>query len=123
MKLRLCLAAVVMMGLLMTAAGCGDKKVKITGKLMKDGQPFTTSADTLVTLTFAPDVEKSEQTYNGRFNHETGGYEVELPPGKYRARYVIVKKGAPPLIVSPEATKTVHDLSTTKELNIEIAGK
>jgi hypothetical protein len=117
------LAAALVLSVIFFAGGCGDGKVRITGKLMKNGQPFTTSADTLVTLTFAPDAEKSEQTYPAKFNHETGGFELNVPPGKYRARYVIQKKNEPAIIAPPDATKTVHDLSSTKEVNIEIAGK
>lgn len=120
---RVAVLTVVWLMVLAALPGCEVAKVKVTGKLMKNGQPLKVRQDTLVTLIFSPDTEKNEQTYPAKFNQETGGYEIELPAGKYRARYVIVEKGQPPVSAPPEATKEVHDLTHTKELNIEIIAK
>jgi deoxyinosine 3'endonuclease (endonuclease V) len=120
-EFRLAVATVVLV--LVAVPGCGVAKTKVTGKLMKNGQPLKVSKDTYVTLTFAPDIENPGQTYPAKFNQETGGYEIELPAGKYRARYVIMEKGQPAVSAPPEATKEVHDLTRSKELNIEIIAK
>jgi hypothetical protein len=125
MKCGFRVAVLTLVWLMVLAAlpGCQVAKVKVTGKLMKKGQPLKVSQDTLVTLTFAPDIENSGQTYPAKFNQETGGYEIELPAGKYRARCLIVEKGQPPFTAPPEVTKEVHDLTGSKELNIEITAK
>lgn len=125
MPWHLRLAAYALTGLILMAAlpGCGEAKVKITGKLLKDGQPYTVAPDTLVTLVFAPDMENAPQTYPAKFNQETGGYEVEMPPGKYRARYIIVEIDQAPLTAPPEVTEKSYDLSRTQQLDIEIASK
>ena len=125
MPWQLRLAAVTMVSLLLMAAvaGCGVPKVKITGTLTKNGQPYTVRNDTYVTLVFTPDTEKADQTYPAKFNHETGGYEVEVPAGMYRTRYVIVEKNQAPIIAPPQATTTVHDLTASKVLDLELTPK
>jgi hypothetical protein len=122
-EFRVAVATMVWLLVLATVPGCGVDKVKVTGKLMKNGQPLKVSQDTYVTLTFSPDIENNDQTYPAKFNHETGGYEIELPAGKYRTRCLIVEKGQPPFTAPPEVTKAVHDLTGSKELNIEITAK
>jgi hypothetical protein len=122
-EFRLAVATLVWLLVLAAVPGCGVPKAKVTGKLMKNGQPLKVSQDTYVTLIFSPDIENNDQTYPAKFNQETGGYEIELPAGKYRARYVIVEKGRPSFTAPPEVTKEVHDLTGSTELNIEITAK
>src|SRR5438128_1999530 len=71
---------------LLTAAiapGCGPKIVKITGKLVRDGQTLQVSPDTYVTIMFRPEAQGAERSYPAKFTHATGTYEVQLPAGKY----------------------------------------
>jgi hypothetical protein len=125
MKWQLRLAAVTLAWMMVMAAlpGCGVSKVKITGKLMKNGQPYVVSKDTYVTLIFAPDTEPKTQTYPAKFNQETGGYELELPAGSYRASYVIVEKDQAPMIAPPEFKQKTYDLKRSQELDFEISAK
>jgi len=58
-------------------AGCGgDKKVKITGKLMKNGQPLIVSRESQVTLGFIPDSEDA--------NHPPLFRRIQPEHGKFR---------------------------------------
>jgi hypothetical protein len=107
--------------------GCGaPSKVKVTGTIRKNGQPLTVSAKTLVTVSFASAEEKNPQTYPAKFTQATGAYELELPPGKYKANVVVVEPGPPgqpgrPFSMPPESTKTVYDLTQAKDgVDIEI---
>ena len=103
--------------------GCGESKAKITGKLLKNGQPLVVKNDTLVTLTFFPDTENPGQTYPAKFFHETGGYELEIPTGKYRVSYVIVEKDKAPVMAPAEVKKKSYELSKNQELDIEIMAR
>ena len=103
-------------------AGCGgEKKVKITGKLLKNGQPFTVSRDTYVTIAFIPEGETPNQkTHPAKFHRSTGAFEIELLAGKYRVNYIIVEKNKEPLPVPPEQKTKTYDLIENQELDIEI---
>ena len=107
---------------LMFSAGCGGpSKVKISGKLTKKGQPFTTGEKTLVTLVFSAEAEGTKQTYPANVKRDEGTFQLEVPPGKYRANLIIVdyEKNAPPLI--PQSVKqTIYDLSEGKEIEIDV---
>jgi hypothetical protein len=101
--------------------GCEAPKVKITGKVLKGGQPFVVAKETMVTLTFAPEVEG--QTYQGRFKHETGTYEAQFPPGKYRVLYLITSPDRS-IVSSPASAKEkLHELTKSQEFDIDIAAK
>lgn len=126
MKRPLCQTALAFAGALFLAlmAGCGDGKVKVKGKLLKGGQPYTVAKETMVTITFTPTAEKAETTYpQSSFKQETGEFEADMPPGKYNVRIVINEKGNKLVPVSPEVAKVVHEVSGGKEINIDIAGK
>ena len=61
--LRLARAAALLV-VAVCVAGCdGVSNVRVTGNLMKNGQPFIVSRQTIVTLTFVPDIETPPQRY------------------------------------------------------------
>jgi len=121
----------IFLGLAVSAlliVGCGSPAVTVSGKLLKNGQPMTVSADTYVTLSFIPDPTPSDdkaKSYNANFDQKTGSYTVELPPGKYRTKLIIV----PPKDPSnkrpsgpgrPIDSKEAYDLNKSRELDIEV---
>jgi len=71
-------------------------------------------------LTFAPEGEAATQTYPAAFNYEAGSYEVELPPGKYRAICMIMQPDGA-LQSTDEARKKVYDLTVAKQQDVEIS--
>jgi hypothetical protein len=123
MKWPLCLAAPLLAGLVLAVLpGCGSSSgnaIKITGKVLRNGQPLRVSKDTYVTVVFTPD-EKTGTTCPARFIYDGGTYEVLLPPGKYRARCTIQEKNQQVVASSPEMTKIVHDLTSPKEVDLEV---
>src|SRR5262245_60434819 len=84
------------LGLLAFAiAGCSPSQVKISGKILKDGQPMIVSENTYVTLSFVPELtnkddESKQSSYSAKFDHKSGSYTVELPAGKYKTTLIIV---------------------------------
>ena len=78
--------------------GCTPKSVKVTGRLVKNGQVQTYSEDTYVTLQFVP-VEPADgkgRSYVATIDRPHGTYEVELPPGKYRLALFVPPKDYDP---------------------------
>src|SRR5262249_21828528 len=119
---------------------CSPKTVKINGKVLKNGQAMVVSEDTYVTLSFIPEAkgpstpeggDSTAKSYSAKVDQKTGTYSVELPPGQYRTKPIIVppaktkakpdgKLNAPtPPINSP----TAYDLTKSRELDIEATGK
>ena len=110
-------------------SGCGAKIVKINGELRKDGKPMIVSQDTYVTLSFIPvaaNAESQLNSYNAKFDQKSGTYTVELPPGSYRTKLIIVppsKSGglsAPPRPIDSDKT---YDLTKNQKLDIEVPVK
>lgn len=122
MKWPLHLAGLTLAWFAMVAAlsGCGESKVKVKGKLLNKGQAFTVAKETYVTLSFAADVEMAKQIYTARFEQATGGYEVELPPGKYRVKCKVLDGESQPI---PTGPVQVFDLTKDQELDIDISLK
>jgi hypothetical protein len=116
----ICGCLIVMM---IGVGGCGGPaKAKITGKLTKAGQPLQVSDKTQVTLVFAPDVEKPDHTYPAWFKPADGTFEVEVPPGKYRANLVIFDHDNKTMaVIPPEFRTKIYDLTTHKTLEIDIS--
>src|SRR5262245_46498652 len=62
-QLRLVVVVLTALAVIGLVTGCpGARKVKITGKITKDGKPLNVPKDQQVTLTFAPEAETG-QTY------------------------------------------------------------
>jgi hypothetical protein len=125
---RVTLVAVTCLLGLSLAPGCtGAAKVRVAGRITKSGQPMKIDEKTLVTLTFAPDMAKPDQSYTAKYRYDNGTYEVELPPGKYRANCIIAeKKGTETAIVqsTPEAQKKIYDFTSTQDnQDIDIGSK
>jgi hypothetical protein len=122
-QLRLAAVALACLMVAVMLPGCGSGKVRVTGKVLKNGQPLKVSKDVLVTLTFA-DPDKKDQTYSAKFDYDTGTYQVEVPPGKYHATCIVAEKGQPPLTAGKDAAKKVYDLTSgNQQVDIEVGGK
>jgi hypothetical protein len=81
------LASVLCLGVLLAGAGCGERRVDVSGKVTVDGKPLTSSACTLL---FAPDKNNPLQKIpsaalddKGAYRLSTGGKDG-VPPGWYR---------------------------------------
>ena len=71
--------------LILIVPGCTPKTVKVTGKLVKNGQVQTFAEDLYVTLQFVPlDPQAGRKSYSATLNRPQGTYDVQLPAGKYR---------------------------------------
>ena len=82
------------------------------------GQPLSVSSKTIVTLTFAPDVDKNTQTYNAKFIRETGQYEIEIPEGSYRV--ICLLKDTENNKRIPTKKAEIYQVSKTDTMDIDI---
>src|SRR5205823_13550785 len=95
--------AVALVALLLCGCGGGaPKKIKVSGKFLKDGQPVTYTKETYVTLIFTPVIPPQlgnvpstipATTYPAKVKAEAGTYEAEMPAGKYRVNLFILAPG------------------------------
>ena len=120
--------------LAVTFAGCSPSKIKVNGKILKNGAPLIVSEDTLVTLQFIPDLKGADavndaKTYSAKFDQKTGAYSVEMPPGKYKTKFVMAlpaKKNPDGKLNAPSPpvqSDKVYELTKNQELDIEVPGK
>ena len=124
-------AAILFATFAFALSGCSAGKVKITGKIMKNGEPMVVSEDTYVTLQFLPEQpdqdDEKKSSYSAKFDQKSGSYTIELPAGKYRTMLVIAlpskKQGELNMPSPPIKSETVYDLSKSQELNIDAPGK
>lgn len=118
--------------------GCGGaapKKIKVTGKFLKNGQPVTYTKDTYVTLIFTPVIPKQlgnvpstipANTYPAKVAAELGTYEAEMPAGKYRVNFFILEPGAAPG-KAPPPNQTgewgeIYELTDSRTLDLPVPG-
>src|SRR5262245_58780036 len=108
------------------AAGCGPKTVKVSGRILKDGQPTTFTKKTYVTLKFIPDDGKGD-TVGAKIDNEAGTYEVDLTPGRYRVSLFVppenFQAGDRRLLPPPTGGAggdEVYDLTTSKTLDLPV---
>jgi hypothetical protein len=111
-----------------SGSGCGKRKAKIQGTVLKDGKPIQVSKTGHVAVTLIPVVKEGEDftTYPARAD-EQGNFEtaVPIPAGKYKIAVqqfdptpqVDALKGA----FSPNSTKIVRDIDGKTPLKIDIA--
>jgi hypothetical protein len=113
-------AATLLVCVMAYVLGCdGSSKTKVSGKLLMNGKPLSVSKQTIVTLTFAPDVEtKGVQTTPAKYARETGTYEVELTPGKYRVSCLLRDTEKNQKI--PTGPTKVYDLSSANVVDIDV---
>jgi hypothetical protein len=79
--------------LLLAVPGCTPKVVKVTGKLVRNGQVAIFPDDAYVTLQFIPvDQQAGRRSYSATLNRPQGTYEVSLPTGKYRISLFVPPK-------------------------------
>jgi hypothetical protein len=125
MNLKFPLAGAALLGLAMLAlSGCGQSKVKVTGKVLKNGQPLGVPTDTLVTVNFSPEDTTKGQNYPASYQYDSSTFQVELPPGKYHVSCSVVDKNKERLSISPEQAKKSFEFTKPEEqLDIEIAVK
>ena len=128
------LSALVIVSLLLT--GCaGSKTVKVSGKFLKDGQPYSFPDQTLVTLIFMPVDKPEAPRKNAQVKPDLSGYEVEIPPGKYRVSFTAFpadfepgSSAAPsgPMAKPPvpgsdsKGDGEVYDLTSAKKLDLPV---
>jgi hypothetical protein len=70
------------------ACGCGGGKVKVNGKIVKDGQPFTLSDKGVFVLSFVSEGGTDKTIYNATTKPDgtftiVGPENKGIPPGKY----------------------------------------
>jgi hypothetical protein len=79
--------------LCLLVAGCGEVKLRTSGRVMKDGQPLVPKDGESVRVTFVPlppDGSPPADHYFAEFNpadgtfHSSGKDRKGMPPGKYR---------------------------------------
>jgi hypothetical protein len=110
-----CLVLAVLLG------GCGGpKKVKVSGTVIRGGEPFKVSPKTYVTITFAPADQISGSTYPARFNQEQGSYQVVVPPGKYRVALIAVPPDGGARIRSPIDASKTYEILKDQKIDLEI---
>lgn len=108
-------------GLAVLAGGCSPSKVKITGQLTKNGKPLKVSEKTQVTVSFAGEDESKKSLHLAKLNPADSSFEVEMPPGKYRASVVIFDHEKSLAVPIPQSVqKEVHDFTSPKQVTIEI---
>src|SRR5262249_50702396 len=91
--MRRTLAPICLAGLLLALPGCKPKMVKVSGKLVRNGQVVTFAEEDYVTLQFIPvDQEEGRKSYPATLNRPQGTYELELPAGKYRVSLFVPPK-------------------------------
>src|SRR5262245_51253085 len=89
--MKRCLACIAVLTLALP--GCTPKTVKITGKLVRNGQVEMFAEDVYVTLQFIPlNPQAGRKSYAATLNRPQGSYEVVLPAGKYRVSLFVPPK-------------------------------
>jgi hypothetical protein len=125
---RMCLALAV---LSIAVAGCSPSKIKVNGTITKNGAPLIVTEDTLVTLQFIPDLKGADafndaKTYSAKFDQKSGAYSVEMPPGKYKTKFVMAnpskatKDGKLNAPSPPVQSDKVYELTKDQQLDIEV---
>src|SRR5262249_158864 len=118
--------------------GCGGgapKKIKVTGKFLKDGQPVTYTKDTYVTLIFTPVIPKPvgniqstvpATTYPAKVTAESGTYTAQMPAGRSRVNLFILAPGLAPGSVKPPTqggeTGEIYELNDSRTLDLPVPG-
>ena len=108
-------------------SGCKQKQVKVSGRIVRDGQPMSfPSGEGMgqppVTLFFIP-AEGKQDRYPAKIDFQAGTYEVELPPGKYQASVYVAPtdpskpSGPPPTAVQGDVY-TFTDKSNTQDIPV-----
>jgi hypothetical protein len=113
-------------------AGCGPSKVKITGKILRNGAPVTYSEAEVEKMTMPAGLRfitaQGGQSYPAKFVFADGTYSVELPAGKYRVNVFIPPKNfdpgkpgsMPPPVSGRDGEGEVFDLSSSQVLDLNI---
>ena len=123
-SLHWCGVAVVLFAL---ACDSEPRKITITGKITRDGNPYTPTPDTYVTIKFVPAIEGGGNEPTGTFKHADGSYTIDVFPGKYRHRVMIVEPAkktgkGDPKPVGPKQTLAAEpvDFTTAREYDIAV---
>ncbi len=114
--------------------GCGERTITIKGQLLHKGQPLDLTALPRgvkeapafpATVIFRPATDSRERKgkrYRATVDMATSTYEVQLPPGKYRASVFVPGLSActpgPP--DTQDAPGKVYDLSADQSLNLPV---
>ncbi|HEX3149882.1 MAG TPA: hypothetical protein VHR66_17530 [Gemmataceae bacterium] len=116
--------------LMLIFAGCDSSKpsVKVSGKVMKNGQPMIVGEDTYVTISFVLETSGANpndaKSFSAKFDQKTGTYSVEVAPGNYRTTVVIAKPGSKDGKLSkpmgPYKSDKVYELTKGQDLDIEV---
>lgn len=85
-QLRLPLSGLMCL-LLAGCSGRGGEGSKISGRILRDGQPLQLSDKGVLVVTFqslAPDGQTGDYAQSAETNGKTGAYTVTMKPGTYR---------------------------------------
>jgi hypothetical protein len=94
-------ALVLVAGLCLLAAGCGETRLQTKGRVVKGGQPLVPREDEFVEVTFVPIVPEGGRPANmyfAQYDPATGTFKAwgpdrkGVPPGKYRVAVEYKKK-------------------------------
>src|SRR5262249_43142722 len=114
---------------LLAVPGCSPRKVRVSGRLVKNGAVQTYPADQYITLQFVPVEAGGDQprTYSATIDHAAGTYEVELRPGQYYISVFVPPPpgpdGKPPRVPKPgglsaDRTEFEFKSSTTHDITV-----
>ena len=112
---------------LLFSPGCNQqRKVTVTGSVVRNGQPIPVSATGYVQITLMPDVGSEEYTTRQARCEKDGTFKiVEVPPGKYK---IGVEQWDPnPQIDKLSGafrvgdSKVIRDIDGKAPLNIDLA--
>jgi hypothetical protein len=115
--------------LLALAAGCGERKVTVKGRLLENGQPLDPKAlragegrpSAPPFVVFVPEAAAADRKaarYRAAID-EAGRYEVQLPRGRYRAS-VFVPRGSTRAQPPPTEGGPVYDVTESTTLDLEV---
>src|SRR5437868_3065730 len=120
-------ASIGLVAALLLATGCNlQRKVTVTGRVLRSGQPISVSPTGYVQVTLMPDVSGQEYTTRQARCEKDGTFKiVEVPPGKYK---IGVEQWDPnPQIDKLSGafrvgdSKVIRDIDGKAPLNIDLA--
>jgi hypothetical protein len=119
-----------MLALSLLVSGCGERLIKVRGKVVKNGQPFSVSEKGVLQIAFHKD-EGGKTASFGAVPQKDGSFEIlgegskGIPAGKYRITIEAIDpypngkdllKGQ----FSAKNSKLVRDVTGSEEITLEV---